>query len=267
MIPVQWVLVCVLQFIVQQGSHLNKSVGHDLDVFEPLLVNSLVRENDLNQLGSVGWWRGVQWSNNLLELGLDSHSLFWTRSDQRQRTNSLSVKTHVLGKRLRKNKVGQLSVSNGLVELEQNAQVLNWRTRAKSLVGHVQEWQQLLLRDHVQNLVPLLQLWINTGRVVATSVEKNNGTWLGSGQVGEHSLLVQCVSLEIVIFVFFSGETGFFQNCDVVSPSWVWHKNFFRCWVECSHKLSQNSQRTSSRDTLRGENTSVLQKLLSSVVV
>ncbi|KAH3677871.1 hypothetical protein OGATHE_000525 [Ogataea polymorpha] len=112
--------------------------------------------------------------------------------------------------------------------------------------------------------LPSTTALLNLNRMAKSSIGEPD---LKPCQIVQQSSFVQCVSLVVVVTVFAGGKTSFFENGDMVGPSWVWNKNFVRLWIECSHKLSQNSKRTGTGDSLGSENAAVLEKLLTGLVV
>lgn len=156
---------------------------------------------------------GVEGSDDNLQLRVNSVLLGGVLADKRESTDSLTVKTHVLGEGLAQSNLVALldKVSDGVgVSVDV--------TGGKALVGHVEEGEVALGLDDLLNLSPLLGSGVNTGGVVGTGVQKDGGSVGGSLQVGEQTLKVEGNVLGVVVPVGGGLEAGGGENGLVVSP-------------------------------------------------
>lgn len=103
MIPVLLASVLVDEEVLEGGPHADDSVSHELDLLEPLVVESLVGEDGACDPCAVDRWVGVEGSDEDLELRVDLGLLFWRGGNDGESADSLAVKTHVL----RAGEVGQ----------------------------------------------------------------------------------------------------------------------------------------------------------------
>lgn len=79
--------------------------------------------------------------------------------------------THVFGVAL-----GQCELMTLLGEQAHGEGVLVDVTAGESLVGKIEEWEQVTLLDQCRQLSPLLWFWINTGWIVGTGVQQDDRT-------------------------------------------------------------------------------------------
>jgi len=118
-------------------------------------------------------------------------------------TSSFSIETHGFGKAL-----GNDHLETFLHKVPLTISVFVQITTGKALVGSVEEGKQVVLLHHSCNLVPLLRGRVNTCWVVGTSVEQNDGAWLGIVQILEHAIEIQSLCLGIIIRVISNLETS-----------------------------------------------------------
>lgn len=241
-----------LEVLLEQSSHLDHSVGHLLDLTEPLLLELGVVEDGGGDSGTVDGGVGVEGSDDNLQLRVNSVLLGGVLADKRESTDSLTVKTHVLGEGLAQSNLVALldKVSDGVgVSVDV--------TGGKALVGHVEEGEVALGLDDLLNLSPLLGSGVNTGGVVGTGVQKDGGSVGGSLQVGEQTLKVEGNVLGVVVPVGGGLEAGGGENGLVVSPRRLGEQNLLG-GVELVEELGSDSQSTGTGDGL-GDGNSVLE--------
>lgn len=83
---------------------------------------------------------------------------------------------------------------------------------------HVEEREVLLLLDEVAELLPLSLGGINTGRVVCTSVQQDDGTLGRSLDIRLHTLKVESNGRLVKVLVLLDLQSRVFSDWDVVTP-------------------------------------------------
>ncbi|KAF1748076.1 hypothetical protein GCK72_024543 [Caenorhabditis remanei] len=229
--------------VLELGSHGDDTISHQLDVSEPLFVESWVREDARSNTSSVDWWVRVEWTDEDLHLGSDTSGFVGIRE------------SHVLGKGLGKDDVVSL-----LNEVSDGEGIVVDISRSKSLVGHVEEDEQVTLLNNVGDLLPLLARWIDSSWVVSTSVEQDGSTFWNLSNVGKSSGLVESTGRLVVVAVLLDINTSKLEDWNVVSPGWSWLIDDFALGV-LGQEFRSNSESTGSRDTLGGENSLVVDNL------
>lgn len=154
-------------------------------------------------------------------------------------TNSFTVETHILSQRLSdqhleaffKEDVDRLSIS---------AEV----TSGETLVGAIEEWEQLLSLYELSKDSPLFGSGVNTSWVVSADVEKDDRAWLGGFEGLAHAIEVKHLSFGVKVRVFLVGKASFFDNGEMVSPGGVRVVNF--TGSEVSKEFETDSEGTSS---------------------
>lgn len=124
----------VFEILLEQCSHLDDSVGHALDLTEPLLVELGVVQDLAGDSGSVDRRVRVQWAHEDLDLGVDALLLLGRLAHDAEGTDSFTVQAHVLGEGLRQDEAVAL-----LDEHADRVGVLVSVTAGEALVRHVEE--------------------------------------------------------------------------------------------------------------------------------
>lgn len=242
----------LLEVLLEQSSHLDHSVGHLLDLAEPLLLELGVVEDGGGDSSTVDGRVGVEGSDDDLQLRVDSVLLGGVLADKREGTDSLTVQTHVLGEGLAQSNLVALldKVSDGVgVSVDVSG--------GKALVGHVEEGEVALGLDNLLDLSPLLGSGVDTGGVVGAGVEEHGGSVGGGLQVGEKTLKVQSNVLGVVVPVGGGLEAGGGEDGLVVSPRRLGEQDLLG-GVELVEELGSDSKSSGSGDGL-GDGDSVLQ--------
>lgn len=92
----------------------------------------------------------------------------WSRPNNQHaifRATTCALKAH-LGERLRQHHIVTL-----LDKVPDSKRIIVDISRCEPLVGHVKEWEMLLLLDNVGELLPLLRVDVDAGRVVSAGVK------------------------------------------------------------------------------------------------
>ena len=104
---------------------------------------------------------GVRRADDELELRVDAGLLLGRGADERNRADTLTVKTKVLSERLAEKDLVAL-----LNEVADGEGVAVDVARGEALVGHVEEGEVLLGLDDLGELLPLLLGGVDTGGVL-----------------------------------------------------------------------------------------------------
>ena len=83
----------LLKIVLEERAHLDDTVGHALDLAEPLLVELWIVEDLGRDAGTVDWWVGVEWADDDLDLGVDALLLSGILADDGEGSDTLSVET------------------------------------------------------------------------------------------------------------------------------------------------------------------------------
>lgn len=83
----------LLKVVLEERAHLDDTVGHALDLAEPLLVELWVVQDLGRDAGTVDWWVGVEWADDDLDLGVDALLLSGVLADDGEGSDTLSVET------------------------------------------------------------------------------------------------------------------------------------------------------------------------------
>lgn len=82
-----------LEVGLQEGAHLDDTIGHALDLTEPLLVESRVVEDGGCDACTVDGRVGVKRAHKDLDLGVHTLLLLCGSTDNREGTDTLTVET------------------------------------------------------------------------------------------------------------------------------------------------------------------------------
>lgn len=159
------------QELVKLLAHLDDSVSHLSDVFLPLCPELVVGEDHSHHSSAKGRWVADFAPLNHAELAQYGVALCLCRADNVQRTDSLAIETGILGKAL----ADQDGDRAALDKVPHRVCVLVEISRGKALVCAVEECKVALGLKQVGNGVPLLLGRVDTGRVVGTGVEQEDG--------------------------------------------------------------------------------------------
>jgi len=197
------------------------------------------------------WWRGIVASNNNLNLREEFSSFSFVWGDEVKGTASLSVESHNLCERL-----GNNHFKSFVQEVSQSNSILVEVSRDKALVSSVEERIEIVLLADSGNHFPLFQSWINTSWVVSASVEEDARSWGSVLEILDHSLEVKSLGLLVEVSVLSDFESGSFEYLIVVAPSWI--TDIDGSWSELDESISDDSESSSSRESLAGHNSSAV---------
>ena len=197
----------------------------------------------------------VERSDKNLDLRIDPGLFLGRGSNDTESTSSFTVKTHVLGKRLRQDRL----VSLGNKVSEGKGIVINV-SGSESLVSHVKEGEVSLFLAQVGELLPLLMSRVDSSRVVSTSVQENDRVVGSVPQVLLHALKVQTDGFLVKVLVLLDLETRVLGNGNVVAPCRPRQVDGLCMRVEPGQKGHTDPQCTSSRDGLGGSDSLFLDR-------
>jgi len=169
--PLAGSLEVVGQGIVELLAHADDAVGHSLDLTLPLGIELGVAEDGIGNTSAVSGRVRVHGTDDNLELTVNTGLFFGIGSYEGEGANTLAVQAHVLSERLGEGDLVSLGhkVAHG-------KGITAGRAGGETLVGHVEEGEELLLLDNVGNFNPLGLSRIDTCWVVCTGMEEDNGT-------------------------------------------------------------------------------------------
>ena len=130
-------------------------------------------------------------------------------------------------------------------------------TARETLVGHVKEGEVLLLLHDVADFLPLLLRRVDTGRVVRTGVQEDDGLVRCSLDVCNHAFKVQADSLLVVVLVLLHFQPGVLEDGRVVPPRRGGQVDGLGVRVVAREEGSTDAEGTCSRDGL-GDGDAVL---------
>ncbi len=136
---------------------------------KPLGSKNIILEDFGHNVGSIDGRVGIHGTDEDLELTLDATGLLGVVANDRKRSNTLSVETKVLGKRLGDDK--DVAVVGKLTD---GKSVTLSVSRGESLVGIVKEGKVFLFLHERRDLGPLLGRGVDSGGVVSANVKKDD---------------------------------------------------------------------------------------------
>jgi len=240
---------------VEGSSHLSHSVGHEDEVGVPHLLELGVTEDNVDNSSSVNWGVGVDGSGDLLNARVDDVSLSGVSSDDGEETGSLSVDTEVLGERLEEH-----DVVGVLLEESEGVGISLEITGGEALVSGIETGEEVLSLNNFENLLPLLLVGVNTGRVVRADVEHDEGVILAVVQVFAETIEVESLGLFVEVSVGLVVVSNELSKSSVDGPGLGGdHDINVLVRVPVGEEGETESERSSSGDGL-GSSNSVLLK-------
>lgn len=234
-----------LELLLEKSAHGDDAVSHALDLAEPLLVELRVVQNLSRNTGAVDGGVGVQRADDDLDLGVYALLLLGRFTDNGEGTSTLTVETHVLGKRL-----GQAGVVALLDKVAQCKGILVGVTAGEALVGHVEEDIVVTSLDGSLDCLPLFGSGVDTGRVVGAGVEEEHAA-LGSGvDVVDHTVKVQTNRVLVVVAVLLDLQTRVLEDGSVVGPGRGGNVNLLVAGVPTGEEFTTDPQGTGAGDGL-----------------
>lgn len=165
MLPASWSLQG-LELVSQQDSHVQDSLADHAKFLLPLLEVLRISQDGSGNLSSVSGWVRVLSSDDDLQLRENLLSSILINTDEVDSTNSFSIETHILGKRLGDNHLESL-----FLEVSDSEGISDEVSGSKSLVGTIEDGDEVLFLHYDSDLFPLLLSWVNSGWVVSARVQ------------------------------------------------------------------------------------------------
>jgi hypothetical protein len=253
----------LLEVLLEGSTHGDDAVGHSLDLSKPLLVELGGVQNLRGDASSVNGRVRVHGTDQDLDLGVDTLLLLWRLSKDRERTNTLAVKTlyalsatgiaglkrtttnHVLGERLAEHNLVAL-----LDEVTESVGILVGITGGESLVGHVEQREVTASLDGVADRPPLLGSGVNTSGVVRAGVQEEDGAAGSVLDVPQQSIDVETDGLLVVVAVALNLQATVVEDVLVIGPRWSWQVDSLVVGVVTLQESAGNAQSTGSGDGL-----------------
>ena len=127
--------------------------------------------------------------------------------------SALTVEPHGFGERL-----GYDHLEAFLDEVADSVSVFLETAGGETLIGHVEEGEEIVLLHHLRDLVPLLRRRVNTRGVVSARVQQYDGAWLGVCEIADHSVEVESLGLRVIVSVVADLEARGLEDGRVVRP-------------------------------------------------
>lgn len=164
-------------------------------------------------------------------------------------SSTFSIESHNLSERLGNNHLEAL-----VEEVSETVSISVEESRSEALVGSVEEGEKVVLGTDISDHSPLFLSGINTSRVVGTSVEEDDRSRLGLGEIFKHSSDVETLGLGIKVSVLVDSKSSSSKDRVMVSPGRV--RDVDRSISELSDESSENIEGTGSRKGLARGNSS-----------
>jgi len=164
-------------------------------------------------------------------------------------TGSFTIKSHNFSKWLSNDHFDSL-----VEEISKSFSIFIEVSWDESLIGSVEEWEQVVSLDHFINSFPLVESWVNTSWVVGASVEKNSWSWSSVLKVFNQTFKIKTLSLFVEISISSNIHTGSCEHGFMVTPCWVWNVDW--TWSMLDEEFTNNSKSTCSWESLASSNSS-----------
>merc|ERR1719150_228958 len=178
----------------------------------------------------------VHGADDHLHLTADALCIFRSVAHDRHGTDALAIKTHVLGITLAKDQL-----KPRIHEQTHSRSILVQVPTGKTLVGAIEQRQQVLLLNNLEYGLPLLRLGVNSRGVVSASMKKHDAPVRCSLEVSAHTLKVKTTSFWIIVTVTHNWDASVGEDLFVVAPSRIRQK-YCCVLVESCKELPGNTK-------------------------
>ena len=245
----------LVEVLFQKSSHFRNSISDVNEFVQPLLSHDWVVQDHSSNSGTMEWWGRVVASHNNFNLGHNLGGGALVSADEMESSTSFSVETHDLGEGL-----GNDHFETLVEEVSEANTVLVQVSGDETLIGSVEEWVKVVLLADLGNSLPLVESWVDTSWVVSAGVQKNDGSWGSSLQVSDHTFEIKTLGLLVEISVLSDIHADLVEDLVVVSPGWVAQIDWSGSVLV--KEISDDSESTSSRQSLEGGNSSTVDILV-----
>lgn len=205
----------------------------------PLRSEFFVRQDLLDEVATRCGPHGVLAPDQMAQINDDgvAETLAALGQDVVEGTYALSVEPEVLGEALRN---AHLHAGLLVEEVAHRPGVLLERPRCETLVGRVEEGEDLFALAEVGNGLPLLLVGIKAGGVMCAGVEEDDIALLRLGLQGRHHTVeVKGAGRGVVVRVGLAGDACEFPDGHVVGPGWVGEPDLSGLHVGCQEQGSE----------------------------
>lgn len=206
-----------LETLAQAGAHVGDAAAHGAQVVLPLGEEGGVVEDAAGDAGAVG--RGVGDLGALQDgelggdVGVGGGGVGAGGGHKVEGAGALAVETEVLGERLRDAQLEAL-----VDEVAHGPGVAGEVAGRKTLVGAVEEGEQLAVAHDDGDLLPLVLGEVDAGGVVGAGVQQDDGAGRGGAQGGQHAVEVEALGLGGEVGVVGELEADVGEDLVVVGP-------------------------------------------------
>ncbi|MNX99130.1 hypothetical protein D3C86_1315630 [compost metagenome] len=205
----------VAQFVVDGLAHMGDAFAHGRQLLLPAGAQGGRGQHAGHHAGAVGGRVAVVGAHGAGQLAQHAAGFVGALADHAQAAAALAIQREVLRERVghqcRHVLAGQFAHGEGVVV----------EPRAKALVGHVHEGQQLARLEHRDDLAPLVLVQVHTGRVVAAGVQQHDATLRNGFDGRQHGVELQAARGGVVVRVRIHLEAGALEDHAVVLPARV----------------------------------------------
>lgn len=227
------------KLVVENLSHRADPRAHYFEILVPLGRELLVRQDFLHDVAARCWTHGVLAADQMAQIVDDgvAEALAALGQDVVEGAYALSVEPEVLGEALRN---AHLHAGLLVEEVTHREGVLVEGPRRETLVGRVEEGEDLLALAEVCNGLPLLLVGVKAGGIVCAGVEEDDVALLRLGlQGGHHAVEVEGAGRGVVVRVGLAGYASEFPDGHVVGPGRVGEPDGLGLHVGCQEQGSE----------------------------
>jgi hypothetical protein len=239
----------ILQVIAKLAPHSDDAIGHVLDLLAPQRAQLRIVQDRGDHTSTVNRRIRVHRANENLQLALENLRTFLRLRDERERTDALAVETKVLGKRLANQ--GSMTISQERIH---RSHVTLRIARCEALIRRIEEHEMLAILADLGELLPLLDVRVNAGRVVRASVQQNDRSLGRVGDILSHSLEIETSGRRVVVAILLPCKTCIRSDRNVVGPRGIRHVDRRSLGQPALEEVRCNTKSSGTRESLdRGE--------------
>mmetsp|Transcript_51938 Transcript_51938/g.110352 ORF Transcript_51938/g.110352 Transcript_51938/m.110352 type:complete len:276 (-) Transcript_51938:408-1235(-) len=233
----------LLQRLPQLAPHRVDSLRHAHALLDELVCPPLAREDLADDPRAVPWGIGVTRPDVHLELAEHPLRLLGAVCHDRQRPNPLTIQSEVFGEALDEGDPVPV-----LDEHSDGGGVLPGVARRKSLVGAIEEDEEVIFLDDIADFLPLVQGGIHASGVVSASMKKDAATLGHCTDIIDQVRKVQTASFVVIVSVLPDLQPSVSEDGNMVSPCGVGNINVLV--TKLMQHLAKDTKTTSARQGL-----------------